>query len=112
MPPEAALITFPHTLPQAKKTCFFKRHLCNTTRLPLGFSAPISNICGLSLSSLIFIHIFRNQGSARNIPGLFTLQLADPLHIGLTGNRSGLSGFVEQSGAATLHNKLKYEADL
>lgn len=114
MPPEAALITFPHTLPQAKKTCFLK-DICAIQHVYPSrlFSTYLRYLRPFSVwSLLIFIHIFRNQGSARNLPGLFTLQLADPLHVGLIGYRSGLSGFVEQSGAATLHNKLKYEADL
>lgn len=81
--------------------------------LSLLFSTYLQYLRPFSLwSLLIFIHIFRNQWWAGNVPGLFTLQLVDPLHVGLTGKRSGLSGFVEQCGAATLNNKLKYEADL
>lgn len=65
-------INVPHTLPQARETCF-KRHMRNSYRFPPpGFSAPISGVYSGSVRLVLadFIHVFRNRISLRRSASL------------------------------------------
>lgn len=67
---------------------FFQRHMCNSFTFPSpGFSAPISDVYGVSIRLVFadFIHIFRNRVGSQRSPCLY-LAAGRPLHVGLTGN--------------------------